>query len=325
MIVLTVAPAVAQQPSDALEAALSQARAQIDAGQPAAAITQLTALQSSDPRIRRLLGVAYYHHDEYPRAIQLLAPLVGQFPRDSTDARETVQVLGLSYYLAGHIPESIPLLEDTRAWAVTNIELAQVLGVAYIQTQQPEKAVAPLAQAFAVDPASPAARLLAAQMMVRFEFNEMADEQLRKALAMDPRLPHAYFLLGQNAVYRNRLEEGIELFRKELAINPANAMALYRLGETYGRQSDWDNAIPALQQSIWINPYFSGPYIVLGRAYLAKGQASTAEGMLRRAVDYDPNNKSARYLYGQVLQRLGRTDEAKTQFDTAAKLQDTGR
>jgi tetratricopeptide (TPR) repeat protein len=322
---LLVRPAYAWQAADPLEAALAQARAQIEAGQAAAAVETLTALHSDDPRVQRLLGVACYHHDDYPRAIELLAPLVRRFPADSLDGRETVQVLGLSYYLAGRIADAIPLLEDTRAWAVDNIELAQVLGIAYIQTRQPDKAVAPLAQAFGVGPETAAAHLLAAQMMVRLEHHEMADEQLRQALALDPRLPQANLLLGQNAVFRNRLAEGIEYFRRELATNPGNAMALYRLGEAYSRQPDWDKAIPALQQSLWINPYFSGPYIVLGRAYLAKGQPATAEGMLSRAVEYDPNNKAARYLYGQVLQRLGRVDEAKEQFDTAAKLQDTGR
>ena len=123
-------------------------------------------------------------------------------------------MLGLSYYLAGRIPDAIPLLEETRAWAVDNIELAQVLGLAYIQTRQPDKAVAPLAQAFGAEPGSAGAHLLAAQMMVRLEFNDMADEQLRTALAIDPRLPHAHLLLGQNAVFRNRLEEGIEFFRE---------------------------------------------------------------------------------------------------------------
>ena len=253
-----------------------------------------------------MLGVAYYHATTIPAPSSCSRRIVRQFPRDSLEARETVQVLGLSYYLAGRIAEAIPLLEETRAWAVGNIELAQVLGVAYIQTRQPDKAVSPLAQAFGVEPDSAGAHLLAAQMMVRLEFHDMADEQLRAALALDPRLPQANLLLGQNAVFRNRLDEGIEYFRKELATNPGNATALYRLGEAYARQPDWDKAIPALQRSLWINPYFSGPYIVLGRAYLAKGQPATAEGMLRRAVEYDPNNKSARYLYGQVLQRLGR-------------------
>jgi tetratricopeptide (TPR) repeat protein len=314
-----------QDDAAGVEPALARARAAIDAGQAAMAVQQLTDLRSADPRVRRLLGVAYYHHDDYPRAIDVLAPLVGQFPRDSLEGRETVQVLGLSCYLAGRLAEAIPLLEETRVWATDNIELAQVLGVAYIQTRQPDKAVAPLAQAFGVEPGTAGAHLLTAQMMVRLEFHDQADVQLRKALALDPRLPQANLLLGQNAVFRNHLDEGIEYFRKELATNPGNATALYRLGEAYSRQPDWDRAIPPLQQSLWINPYFSGPYIVLGRAYLAKGQPSTAEGMLRRAVEYDPNNKSARYLYGQVLQRLGRAEAAKEQFDAAARLQDSSR
>jgi tetratricopeptide (TPR) repeat protein len=316
------APVSGQDSAATLDASLAQARAQVDAGQAKAAIAGLAALDTSDPRVRHMLGVAYYHSDDYPHAIEQLAPIMRQFPRESLEGREIVQVLGLSYYLAGRIPDAIPLLEETRTWAVGNIELAQVLGLAYIQTRQPGKAVTPLAQAFGAEPGTAGAHLLAAQMMVRLEFNDMADEQLHIALAIDPRLPHAHLLLGQNAVFRNRLEDGIEYFRKELAINPGNATALYRLGEAYARQSDWDRAIPALQRSLWINPYFSGPYIVLGRAYLAKAQPATAEGMLRRAVEYDPNNKSARYLHGQVLQRLGREDEAKEQFDAAARLQD---
>ena len=113
------------------------------------------------------------------------------------------------------------------------------------------------------------------------------------------------------------------LFRKAIEISPLDAMAHYRLGETYARQQRWDNAIAALQQSLWINPFFSGPYIVLGRAYMTRGQPSTAEGMLRRAVEYDPNNKSAQYLLGQALQKLGREGEAAKEFEIAAALSDT--
>ena len=138
-------------------------------------------------------------------------------------------------------------------------------------------------------------------------------------LAADPRLPHANFLLATNAIYRNKLDEGVELLEKELAINPADSMALYRLGEAWSRRQAWDKAIPALQRSLWINPYYSGPYIVLGRAYLATGQLDTARGMLQRSVELDPNNKAARYLYGQALQRLGKSVEAKEQFDIHSK------
>jgi tetratricopeptide (TPR) repeat protein len=99
-------------------------------------------------------------------------------------------------------------------------------------------------------------------------------------------------------------------------------MAHYRLGEAYARQQKWDEAISSLQRSLWINPYFSGPLIVLGRAYLVKNQPAVAEGLLRRATEYDPNNKSAHYLLGQSLQKLGRGEDAAKEFEIASKLSD---
>ena len=76
----------------------------------------------------------------------------------------------------------------------------------------------------------------------------------------------------------------------------------------------------ALQRSIWINPFFSGPYILLGKAQMQRGNQAGAEAMWRRAIEYDPNNKGAHYLLAQLLQRTGRTDEAKREFETAEKL-----
>ena len=78
--------------------------------------------------------------------------------------------------------------------------------------------------------------------------------------------------------------------------------------------------IAALQQSLWLNPYYSAPYILLGKAYSRTGNLGTAEGMLRRAIQYDPNNRSAHYLLAQLLQQMGRGDEAKREFAIAEKL-----
>ena len=89
------------------------------------------------------------------------------------------------------------------------------------------------------------------------------------------------------------------------------------------RQSRWDDAIAALQQSLWLNPFYSGPYILLGKAYMQKGQPATAEGMLRRAIEYDPNNRTAHYLLAQLLQQAGRVEEARQEFAIAERLQGT--
>jgi Flp pilus assembly protein TadD len=42
--------------------------------------------------------------------------------------------------------------------------------------------------------------------------------------------------------------------------------------------------------------------------------------MLRRAVQYDPNNRTAHYLLAQLLQQAGRLEEARQEFAIAEKL-----
>ena len=98
-------------------------------------------------------------------------------------------------------------------------------------------------------------------------------------------------------------------------------MAWNQLGDVLVREAKWDQAIAMLQRSLWINPFYSAPYILLGRAYMKQGQPATAEGMLRRAIQYDPNNRAAHYLLAQLLQQTGRHEEAKAEFAIAEKLQ----
>jgi Flp pilus assembly protein TadD len=57
---------------------------------------------------------------------------------------------------------------------------------------------------------------------------------------------------------------------------------------------------------------------------MTKDQPAMAEGLLRRAVEYDPNNRSAHYLLGQALQALGREADAAREFEIAEKLGDGG-
>ena len=309
--------------ADPRAAALAEARRLVNGGKPDAALEALRALPSDDPRVAQLRGVAHYHANHPVEAIDTLTPVVAKLPEGSLERREAVQVLGLASYLAGRIAEAVPYLEQTRQWAEDNPELSYVLGMAYVQTRQADKARAMWARSFGVPPDSAAGRLLTAQMMVRAELDELAEPELKQALALDPRLPRANFLLGQTALFRGRLDEAVALFKRELEINPGDGMAFYRLGDAYGRQLKWDDARAALQKSVWINPYFSGPYILLGRVYMRKGDLAAAEGMLRQAVAYDPNNKSAHYLLGQLLQQAGRTEDARRELDLAEKLQGT--
>jgi len=224
--------ASAQEQPERLAAVLAEGRSLINEGKASLAIEKLLSLsQPGEPRIAQMLGVAYYHAKDYLHAIEQLTLAVDRLVVDSLERREAIQVLGLSHYLAGHLAESIPFLEQTRAWVPASSELAYVLGMAYIQTRQPAKARDSFARMFRVSPDSAAAHLLTAQMMIRVEFEDYAEIELKQAIEKDAKLPQAHFLLDQIAIFRARLEEGIALMERELELNPGNAAAFYRLGD----------------------------------------------------------------------------------------------
>jgi tetratricopeptide (TPR) repeat protein len=302
--------------------ALKEARTLIDRGQARAAVEKLEPLKAAgDPRVRQLIGVALYHADEYAPAVEQLLAVRDALPADSIERRETDQVLGFALHLLGRHAEAIPWLEKTRAHTPNHPELNFILGQAYAHANQSGPAREAFARSFGLTPDSAITHVVAAKQLIRLEKEVMAEEMLRQAIKLDPKVPQAHYLLGQLAMYRGRLDEAATLTASELAINPADAMALYQMGDVFTRQARWDDAIRVLQQSMWLNPFYSGPYILLGRAYMKKDQPATAEGMLRRAIDYDPNNRTAHYLLAQLLQQTGRADEAKREFAIAERLQ----
>jgi tetratricopeptide (TPR) repeat protein len=302
---------------------VAQAQALLSAGKIDAAIEMLRALSqssSNDTVINHLLGQAYYQKSDHARAIEHLSIAVRQEQGNNRQYRQGVQMLGLSHYLLGRFKDAIPYLESVNKWLPESGEIAYALSSCYIQTHNPDLAREALARMFKVSPTSASAYLINAQMMIRQQFEVLAEKELQKALELDPKLPQANFLLGEMAIYHAKTDLGIELLQKEISLNPTFGMAYYRLGEAYTRLLKWDDAIAPLQKSIWLNPYFSGPYIVLGKVYLKKNDLPNAESMLRRAIQMDPNNFSAHHLLAQVLQQANRLEEAKKEFELADQL-----
>jgi len=253
-------------------------------------------------------GVQLYKDQKYSDAITALEQAVKTEKPDSADYKESVLLIGQSYFMLSQAPKAIPWLEKVQ----TVNEANYMLGYAYLQTAQQDQSEAAFARLFGLKPDSAAGHLLAAQMMLKKEYEDQAVVEVNKALALDPKLPEAHFLLGEVAIFRGTLDEGISNLEKELALNPNFAMAWYRLGDAYTRQQRWEDAIPHLQRAVWLNPDYSGPYILLGRCYFKLANFSNAEGILRRALLIDPNNHTATYLLGQTLIAEGKKDEART-------------
>jgi tetratricopeptide (TPR) repeat protein len=265
------------------------------------------------------LGVAYYRSGDYVKAIHSFKQALGEDPED----KEATQLLGLASYLAGRPAEAIPLLEKVQGWYPrANVDAAYILGVANIQTKNYPEARKAFARMFEVGPDSAAAYLFTARVLLRQEFDPIAEEYAKKAIALDPKLPLAHFFLGELYLYKSRIPEAMANLQAELAINPGYAATYYKLADAYSRVQKFDDAEHVLQRSIWLDSTATGPYILMGKVLEKKGEAELAVRALQHALAMDPNNSVAHHLLGQAYQDMGKTEDAERERKIAQRLQD---
>jgi len=313
--------AQAAQAGTGVPADFSQARKLMQAGKVDEAIAELQAMEASDPATKGLaleLGTAYYKKSDFVKAVVYLKQATASDPANG----EATQLLGLSYYLGGHPADAIPLLEKVQGWFPrANVDAAYILGTCYIQTKDYAQARKAFGKMFDVPPDSAASYLFTAQMLLRQEFDPVAEEYAQKAVALDPKLPLAHYLLGELYVYKSRIPEAIAEFQKELAIDPAHAATYYKLADAYSRIQKYEDAERLLQRSIWLDASSTGPYILLGKVLEKKGEFELAVRALKRAATMDPNNPTTHHLLGQTYRDMGMKEEAESELKLAEELQ----
>ncbi len=286
------------------------------------AIAQLQELAVKNPGLKGLsgeLGAAYYQKGDYLKAIDSL-----KAPADDPQNKEAIQLLGLSYYLSGRPAEAIPFLEKVQAWYPrANVDASYILGLCYIQTKDYPQARKAFARMFEVPPDSAASYLFTARMLLRQEFDPIAEEYAQKAIALDPKLPLAHFFLGELHLYKSRIAEAITDFQAELALNPGHAPTYYKLADAYSRMQKFDEAERLLQRSIWLDATSTGPYILMGKVLAKKGENELAVRALEHALSMDPNNSVTHHLLGQTYRDMGRNEDAERELKIAQQLQES--
>jgi tetratricopeptide (TPR) repeat protein len=308
------------QPASPAATDFGQAEKLLQQGKYDDAIAQLLALTPGSKGLSGELGAAYYQKGDYMKAIESLKQAQAENPEN----REAIQLLGLSYYLSGRPADAIPSLEKVQGWYPrANVDASYILGLCYIQTKDYAQARKAFARMFEVPPDSAASYLFTARMLLRQEFDPIAEEYAHKAIALDPKLPLAHFFLGELHLYKSRVPEAITDFQGELALNPAHAPTYYKLADAYSRVQRFDDAERLLQRSIWLDATSTGPYILMGKVLAKKGEAELAVRALEHALNMDPNNSVTHHLLGQAYRDMGRNDDAERELKIAQHLQES--
>jgi tetratricopeptide (TPR) repeat protein len=298
----------------------AQAREDLQKGNYAEAITILQQIASTHPQQKGIahdLGLAYYRSGKLQEARDSFARAIAADPDDL----ESVQMEGLTLFRMGQPAAAVPYLERVRQWAPNaDADANYVLGLCYLNSLNFDGARGAFAAQYAVPADSGAAYLLLAQMLVADNLPEQAADAAHKALARSPGLPLAHFLLGEVALYKSDIEGATREFEAEREINPAYAPVYDRLGDLYSRVGKYELAQQNLMKSISLDRSSTGPFILMGKVLLRRSDPKTAVLYLQHAEKMDPSNFITHELLGQAYRSLGQEQEAKQEFDAAAKI-----
>ncbi|MEO5658053.1 MAG: tetratricopeptide repeat protein [Nitrospiria bacterium] len=168
------------------------------------------------------------------------------------------------------------LWSDTAAKAPANPRALTLLGVAYTDRGEPDRAF----------------------------------EAYQAAIRANPDFHDAHANLGSALIARGDLDGALAAFTRARALDPKNAQDAYHLGLIHQKSGRLDEARREYDTSLRLDPDDASTHNNLGAVHQAAGRWDAALAEYETAVRLDPALAQAAYGLGQVSQHRGHADEA---------------
>jgi tetratricopeptide (TPR) repeat protein len=146
----------------------------------------------------------------------------------------------------------------------------------------------------------------------------------RKAIDINPNYSRAYQLLAYNLMCLGRTEEARRAFLTAIDLDPLALNAVRNLGRLYYFTGDYERGVEILNEVLVSNPNFSFANMTLALMYLEEGKLAEAKEAIEREKELQRSwVPMLECITGIILQRMGRTEEARMIFDelTARSLE----
>ncbi len=266
--------------------------------QALAALRKAEKLAPGIAGIRLNIGLVYFRQNDFLSAIKPFESVVRQAP-DSYQAR---YLLGLCYFFNDRWADTITTLEPLWGQASTQVNYLYVLARAAEKAKNApleEKAQSRLVE---IGQGTPEYRLIIGKAHYnRGEYDD-AVRELEAAAQADPKLPFVHFNLG------------LAYLRKQ---DHERARAVGNVESTLQRE---DEAAKNYRQALKLDPRLVSAHMGLAKIEERRRNYRAALAELDEVIRLDPGNASARYLRGQVLVRMGREKDGRTELATATKM-----
>lgn len=308
--------------------ALRRGMAAFQAGRNAEAIEALQKAARNDPHVpivRAYLGLAYLRQKRYADALKQFEVERGLLPNPAFAWAHIADV----HYAQGHLPAAIQALEKA---ASLQPDLAQVhynLGMLYPQALQLNKAIESLERYSALEPGNHYALYLRGSLLYKLARLDDAERALQEAIRLEPHVGLYHFALAQVFFRRTPTPQTTERARAELQMAlemgaPEPAAVYYYLGLCSQRQGDWESARRQLETSVQMAPEAWGAYYALAEVLQKLGRPEEARKARARfaALRAQEDMRMQRAFYTQEVQR--NPDSAAAHLQLAQFLSQQG-
>jgi Tfp pilus assembly protein PilF len=185
-----------------------------------------------------------------------------------------------------------------------------------------DRAVARLAE---IGQATPEFHLIMGRAYLNHEEDDKALQELQKAEKSNPKLPYVHYHMGMAYLHKKEWERAVEQFRQEIALSPDAAFSYDKLASAYVSLEKDSLAEQNYRKAMQLDPRLTSSYLGLAKIYQKQEKFAPALRALDTVQKLSPEDYTAHYLRGQILQRMGQREKAKVEFDAYTRIMNAAR
>ncbi|MCH9020644.1 MAG: sulfotransferase [Proteobacteria bacterium] len=194
------------------------------------------------------------------------------------------------------------------------------LGVLRLCQNKLDEAVALLRRSLALAPEQPDVQNNLGLAYLRLGDRSAAETHFHKALEHFPDYADAHLNLGKLLYDNGLFEAAAEHYQQAITISPEMAEAHNNLGNVHRRLGNLDTALACYRSALNADPGFIEARYNAGVSKLEQGRFAGALAEFEKVVSTDRGHVKAIARTGEVLEALGRAEEASAWYGKAADL-----
>ena len=306
--------------TDSTPLAFGLAEAYIRIGQDADAervISELGSAGRLTVDARRILGSVWLQSGQPAKG----AALVETEPALAAQYREAALHKAREDFGRSNYQAAAAALEAVRRLGSPDFIFHNLLGTAYYELGNPEKASSEFQDALRLDPRNEQVYFNLGMLYLKFRTPELAHLVFEHGLKQLPASPLLWMGMGLTQHLADRTDEAAAALKKAIELDPAFTDAYIVLGDVLESDNKLADALPVFQAAIQKQPDLYIGYFYYGKTLLKMndGRMQQAIEALRKAAQLRPDFAEGHYELGRALEHEGHTGEAIAEYSASAQ------